>query len=65
MGYYRSMKNEEHKYKFPVDIKGDLELPDLEIKDTFSDIKLKKKLSQEVKEITKNKKSKCQSNKLI
>lgn len=59
------MKSKEQKYKFPVDIKGDLELPDLEIKETFSDIKLKKKISQEVNEVTKNKKRKCQSNKLI
>ncbi len=67
MGYYRDMKAKKNtgKFKFPVQIKGDLDLPDLEIKNTFSDIKLKEKISQEVNEVTKNKKRKCQSSKLI
>lgn len=67
MGYYRDMKHKKNngKFKFPVEIKGDLDLPDLEIKSNFSDIKLKEKISQEVTEVTKNKKKKCQSSKLI
>lgn len=67
MGYYRDMKAKKNtgKFKFPVQIKGDLDLPELEIKETFSDIKLKEKISQEVNEVTKNKKRKCQSSKLI
>jgi hypothetical protein len=66
MGYYRNMKVDKNdgKLKFPVGIKGELDLPELEIKDTFSDIKLKKKISQEVTEVKKNKKKKCQ-NKLM
>ena len=61
----RNKKN-DGKFKSPnINIKGELNLEELEIKDTFSDIKVKRKISQEVNEITKNKKIKCQSNKLI
>ena len=62
----RTKKN-NGKFKFPsLDIKGDLVLDNLEIKEGFSDIIIKPKISQEVKEvITKKKKNKCKSNKLI
>jgi len=66
MGYYRYMKKKnDNKIKFPVDIKGDIELPDFDISENFSIPKLKNKISSEVKEVTKNKKKKCQSNNLI
>lgn len=61
-----STKRNNGKMKFPsIDIKGESNFGELEIKDTFSDIKIKKKISQEVSEIGKNKKRKCQSNKLM
>ena len=46
-------KKNNNKFKFPVDIKGDLDVPDFDISDNFST------------EITKNKKKKCQSNNLM
>jgi hypothetical protein len=58
-------KKNDNKIKFPVDIKGDIELPDFDISENFSIPKLKNKISSEVKEVTKNKKKKCQSNNLI
>ncbi len=64
MGYYRYMKN-KLDIKFPIDLKGDLEIPDFDLSQNFSTPKLKNKISSEVKEITKNKKSKCQSSKLM
>jgi hypothetical protein len=69
MGYYRYMKAKKNngKIKFPLEIKGDLELPDLDLSQTYSSSNIKPKISSEVKEVTiiKNKKKKCQSNKLI
>jgi hypothetical protein len=66
MGYYRYMKKKnDNKIKFPIDIKGDIELPDFDISENFSIPELKNKISSEVKEVTKNKKKKCQSNSLI
>jgi hypothetical protein len=58
-------KKNDNKIKFPVDIKGDIELPDFDISENFSIPKLKNKISSEVGEVTKNKKKKCQSNNLI
>ena len=58
-------KKNDNTIKFPVDIKGDIELPDFDISENFSIPKLKNKISSEVKEVTKNKKKKCQSNNLI
>jgi hypothetical protein len=58
-------KNNDNKIKFPIDIKGDIELPDFDISENFSIPELKNKISSEVKEVTKNKKKKCQSNSLI
>jgi hypothetical protein len=60
-------KKNNGKIKFPLDIKGDLELPDLDFTQTYSSSNVKPKISSEVKEITivKNKNKKCQSNKLI
>ncbi len=69
MGYYRYMKAKKNngKIKFPLEIKGDLELPDLDLSQTYSSSSIKPKISSEVKEviIVKNKKKKCQSNRLI
>jgi len=69
MGYYRYMKKPKknnNKIKFPIDIKGDLELPEFDVSENFSIPKLKSKISSEVKEISKNKKNnKCQSNSLM
>jgi hypothetical protein len=67
MGYYRYMKYKKNnnKFKFPVDIKGDLELPDFDISDNFSTEVIKNKIDSEVKEVSKNKKKKCQSNNLM
>ena len=60
-------KKNNGKIKFPLEIKGDLELPDLDLSQTYSSSNIKPKISSEVKEVTiiKNKKKKCQSNKLI
>jgi hypothetical protein len=58
-------KKNDNKIKFPIDIKGDIELPDFDISENFSIPELKNKISSEVKEVTKNKKKKCQSNSLI
>jgi hypothetical protein len=68
MGYYRCMKKKKennNKIKFPVEIKGDFELPDFDVSENFSVPKLKNKISSEVKEVTKIKKNKCQSNSLM
>ncbi len=59
------MKNNDGKIKFPIDIKGELELPDFDISQNFSVPELKNKISSEVKEVTKNKKNKCRSSKLM
>ena len=60
-------KKNNGKIKFPLEIKGDLELPDLDLSQTYSSSNIKPKISSEVKEVTiiKNKNKKCQSNKLI
>ena len=58
-------KNNNGKIKFPIDIKGDLEIPEFDVSENFSIPKLKNKISSEVKEVTKNKKNKCQSNSLM
>jgi hypothetical protein len=53
------------KFKFPVGIKGELDLPDLDISENFSSSIVKDKIDSEVKEIGKIKKNKCQSNSLM
>lgn len=58
-------KKNNNKIKFPIDIKGELELPEFDISKNFLVCELKKKISSEVKEIEKNKKKKCQSNRLM
>jgi hypothetical protein len=58
------MKN-NNKYKFPVDIKGDLELPDFDISENFSVKVVKNKIDVVVNEIQKNNKKKCQSSSLM
>lgn len=60
-------KKNNGKIKFPLDIKGDLELPEFDLSQTFNTSDVKKKISSEIKEVitVKNKKKKCQSNKLI
>ena len=62
----RTKKN-DNKFKFTVDIKGTLDLPDFDISNNFSVEVVKNKIDSEVKEvsITKNKKNKCQSNSLM
>lgn len=69
MGYDRHMKAKSNngKFKFPLNIKGDLMLPDFDLSTNFQSPDIKNKISSEVKEIepTKRKKQKCQSNKLI
>lgn len=62
----KKAKKNNNKIKFPIDIKGDLELPEFDISENFSIPKLKNKISSEVKEISKIKKNnKCQSNSLM
>lgn len=61
----RNPKKNNNKIKFPIDIKGDLEIPDFDVSENFSIPKLKSKISSEVKEVTKNKNKKCQSNSLM
>jgi hypothetical protein len=58
-------KKNNGKFKFPVEIKGEIELPDFDISENFSNTKVKDKITSEVKEITKIKKKKCQSNNLM
>lgn len=58
-------KKNNNKFKFPVDIKGDLQLPDFDLSNNFSTDIIKNKIDCEVKEILKNKKKKCQSNNLM
>lgn len=60
-------KKNNDKFKFPVDIKGDLELPDMDLSSNFTSPELKGKINSEVKELStgKNNKKKCQSNKLM
>ena len=69
MGYYRYMKPKKNtgKFKFPVEIKGDLEIPDFDVSDNFTLPELKGKIDSEYKELSidKNKNKKCQSNKLL
>jgi hypothetical protein len=69
MGYYRHMKAKKNngKIKFPLDIKGDLELPEMDLSSVFNSFQVKEKISSEIKEVilVKNKKRKCQSNKLM
>jgi len=59
------MKKNDGKIKFPIDIKGDLDLPYFDISQNFSIPELKNKISSEVKEVAKNKKNKCRSSKLM
>jgi hypothetical protein len=67
MGYYRYMKAKVNngKFKFPVEIKGEIELPDLDISENFSNSVVKDKIDSKVKEICKIKKKKCRSNNLM
>ncbi|NBU97593.1 MAG: hypothetical protein EBS19_05135 [Spirochaetia bacterium] len=58
-------KKENNKIKFPIQIKGDFELPDFDVTENFSVPKIKNKISSEVKEVAKNKKNKCRSNSLM
>jgi hypothetical protein len=58
-------KKNDNKFKFPVDIKGSLDLPDFDISENFSVEVVKNKIDSEVKEISKNNKKKCQSNSLM
>lgn len=67
MGYYRYMKAKKNsgKFKFPIDIKGEIDLPIFDISGNFSNNRVKDKLTSEVKEIIKIKNKKCQSNNLM
>ncbi len=60
-------KKNNGKIKFPLDIKGDLELPEMDLSSVFNSFQVKEKISSEIKEVilVKNKKRKCQSNKLM
>jgi len=59
-------KKDNSKIKFPVQIQGDTNLPDVEFPDTFTISEPKPKLSSEINEITtKKKKKKCQSKPLM
>lgn len=58
-------KENNNKIKFPIDIKGDIEFPELDVSENFSIINVKKKISSEVEEIKNNRKKKCQSNSLM
>lgn len=58
-------KKNNGKFKFPVEIKGEIDLPDFDISENFSNTVVKDKITSEVKEITKIKKKKCQSNNLM
>jgi len=59
------MKKNNGKIKFPIEIKGDSEFPEFDVSENFSVNEVKKKISSEVKEISKTKKKKCQSNNLM
>jgi hypothetical protein len=59
------MKKNNNKIKYPIDIKGDIEFPELYVSENFSVVNIKKKISSEVKEVKNNKKKKCQSNSLM
>lgn len=59
------MKKNNGKIKFPIEIKGDFEFPEFDVDQNFSPVEVKKRISSEVKEISKNKKKKCQSNSLM
>lgn len=59
------MKKNNGKIKFPIEIKGDIELPDFDVSGNFSTEEPKKKISSEIKEISKTNKKKCQSNSLM
>jgi len=59
------MKNDK-KYKFPIKINNDIDLPDLEFSDKiFDNIIIKKKIDSKIKKVEKIKNKRCQSNKLI
>ena len=60
-------KKNSGMFKFPIDIKGDFDLPDFEGSDNFTLPDLKDKISSEVKELSteRNKRKKCQSSKLL
>lgn len=59
------MKKNNGKIKYPIEIKGEIELPESDISENFSILEVKKRISSEVKEISKIKKKKCQSNSLM
>jgi len=59
------MKKNNNKIKYPIDIKGDIEFPELDVSENFSVVNVKKRISSEVKEVKNNKKKKCQSNSLM
>jgi hypothetical protein len=59
------MKKNNNKIKYPIDIKGDIEFPELDVSENFSVVNVKKKISSEVEEVKNNKKKKCQSNSLM
>ena len=65
MKLQKHKKNNDGKYKFPVEIKGDLELPDLEIEDNFNNGVIKEKISSIVEEVKKINRKKCQSSQLM
>ena len=44
-------KKNTGKFKFPVDIKGDLELPDMDLSANFTSPELKSKITSEFKEV--------------
>ena len=58
-------KSNNAKFKFPVEIKGEIDLPDFNLSENFSNSVVKDKIDSEVKEISKIKKKKCQSNNLM
>jgi len=58
-------KKNDGKFKFPVEIKGELELPELNIEDNFNTNVIKAKISSIVEEVKKINKKKCQSSKLM
>jgi hypothetical protein len=60
-------KKNNGKIKFPLEIKGELELPELDLSENFESQVVKKKISSEITEVVsvKKKKKKCQSNSLM
>jgi hypothetical protein len=60
-------KKNNGKIKFPVEISGGLEFPELDLSDKFKISDTKEKISSEIIEVisVKNKNKKCQSNRLM